>query len=118
MIAGMDIDDSGWRDLNDRLGVLNVSDEHVRGLIDHLASRLVGHFGADSVECHRGKSDPSRHAMTEVAAAALAHLAPVLDQIPVETLYALIASEAVGAAVPAPWDDHWRSNPRTASWRS
>jgi len=56
--------------------------------------------------------------MTEVAAAALAHLSPMLDQIPAETLNALITSEAAGAATPAPWDDHWRSNPRTASWRS
>lgn len=114
----MEIDESGWNDLNERLQALALAPETSELLIDHLGARLVGHFGAESVECHLGKNDPRRHSMREVAAAALVHLAPVLEQIPPEALAELIDSGQIGPPQPAPWDDHWRTDPRTASWRS
>lgn len=118
ILVQMEIDESGWRDLNERLDALHVSSDQRDVLVAHLSDRLVGHFGAESVDCVHGKNDPRRHSMREVAAAALAHLAPVLDQIPADALAALVESGEVGSPVPVPWDDHWRTQSRTASWRS
>lgn len=84
-------------------------------LIDHLTNRLVGHFGADAVVCQLGKNEPSRHRMREVAAAAIAHLAPVLDDVDAANV---VIPDRLGPPTPTPWDDHWRSQPRTAGWRS
>lgn len=114
----MQIDESGWPDLNERLAALNIAAGEREVLVAHLTDRLVGHFGTDSIECHLGKDDPRRHAMREIAAAALAHLVPVIESLPPDALTALIASGEIGSPVPAPWDDHWRSQQRTASWRS
>lgn len=114
----MAINESGWRDLDARLDSLPVTPEHRDVLIGHVLDRLVGHFGTESVECHLGKSDPQRHAMREVAAAAIAHLAPVLALVSTESLATLIETEEIGSPVPRPWDDQWRAEPRTASWRS
>jgi len=114
----MEIDESGWHDLNERLDAMGTPPDERDVLIRHLADRLVGHFGTETIECHLGKDDPRRHSMREVAAAALAHLAPALDEIPADALAGLIDSGRIGARVPVPWDDHWRSQPRTASWRS
>lgn len=114
----MEIDESGWRDLHERLDALDASTEQRDILINHLADRLVGHFGTDAVDCFLGKNDPQRHSMREVAAAALAHLGPVINAVPATELSALIESGKVGTPVPAPWDHHWRSQSRTASWRS
>lgn len=114
----MEIDESGWRDLNERLSTMTASSEEREIVIDHVLARLVGHFGAESVECHLGKNDPRRHSMREVAAAAIAHLAPLFDQVPPGAVTALIESGKIGSPVAAPWDESWRSQSRTASWRS
>ena len=114
----MEIDESGWIDLNERLDELDLRPDQRDGLISHLTARLVGHFGTDVVDCHLGKNDPQRHAMAEVAAAAVAHLAPVIGQLPPDAIAQLIEAGEIGSPQPPPWDDHWRTQERTASWRS
>lgn len=114
----MEIEESGWIDVNERLAEMVVPSSERDVLIDHLADRLVGHFGADIIDCHSGKDDPRRHAMRELAAAAIAHLGPALDAISPDALTALIEAGEIGSPMPPPWDDHWREQPRTASWRS
>ena len=104
----MAIDESGWVDLDERLGLIDLGVEERHRLIDALASRLVAHFGADVVECHYGKNDPTRHAMREVAAAAIAHLGEAVDVGRLDRI----------EPVDAPWDDSWRADGRTSSWRS
>lgn len=104
----MDVDEGGWVDLNDRLAALGLPSGEAERLVDALASRLVGHFGAEIVECHLGKNDPTRHDMREVAAAAIAHLSEAIDPAFVDRVTPLAA----------PWDDSWRADGRTASWRS
>ena len=61
----MEIDESGWIDLRHRLADSTLPPEAAEALIDRLTERLVGHFGAEVVECHLGKNDPQRHAMRE-----------------------------------------------------
>jgi len=112
----MQVDDSGWRDLEARLGATALSTADRETLIAYLTARLVGHFGADAVSCQNGKSDPTQHSMNEVAAAALAHLAPIIDALPTAALAEVIAS--LDPPAPPPWHDDWRSDSRTASWRS
>ena len=116
--GGMGLDESGWHDLNARLDKLALAPEQREALVEHLLDRLMGHFGADVVECHHGKDDPRRHAMREVAAAAIAHLAPAFEALPEDALRGLIEDGAIGAPMLAPWDPHWRTQPRTAGWRS
>lgn len=113
----MEVDDAGWPDIDDRLAGSKHDSSALEPVIVYLADRLVSHFGVDVVECHIGKNDPRRHAINEVAAAAIAHLVPVLEAIPDGTLEDL-AEQGVLARTPPPWDDSWRENPRTASWRS
>ena len=105
----MAIDESGWIDLRARLDDSGLPADAVEALIARLDERLVGHFGADVIECHLGKNDPQRHAMREVAAAAIAHLAPLLDPSKLD---------ALPDSVAPPWDDSWRTDDRTKSWRS
>jgi len=90
----------------------------IEALVRHVEDRLVNHFGVDVIECWLGKDGARKHAMREVAAAAVAHLAPLIDTVPAETMAELISTETIGASVPAPWDDHWRNQPRTAGWRT
>ncbi len=104
----MEIDEGGWIDLNQRLASLDLPARDLDGLVDALASRLVGHFGAETVECHLGKNDPTAHSMREVAAAAIAHLGRALDPARLDQI----------DAVAPPWDDSWREDERTAGWRS
>jgi hypothetical protein len=104
----VDVDEGGWIDLNERLGASGLPEGEVERLIDALASRLVGHFGAETIECHLGKNDPTAHSMREVAAAALAHLSDAID--PART-------DAIQGQAP-PWDDRWRTDERTAGMRS
>jgi len=56
--------------------------------------------------------------MREVAAAALAHLAVVLNKVPPDQLRLLVEAGELGPPTPPPWDDYWSSDSRTASWRS
>ena len=104
----MAIDESGWADLDDRLAGVGGDAAAREALVDALTSRLVAHFGADVVECHHGKNDPTRHAMREVAAASIAHLAETLDPDRFDRV----------TPIDPPWDDAWRADARTASWRS
>ena len=114
----VELNNDGWRDLNQRIEALTITPAEAQALIAHLTDRLVGHFGTDVVECHLGKDDPQRHSMHEVAAAALAHLAPVVDLLPENAVADLRADNRIASPVPAPWDDHWRTQGRTAGWRS
>lgn len=114
----MELETSGWRDLDERLAKSKHSEEEIRLLAEHLSNRLVAHFGVDTVECWLGKDGTRHHSMREVAAAAIAHLAPVIDAAPDATISSLGEAEVIGGHMPPPWDDHWRSQPRTASWRS
>ena len=104
----MHVDSGGWVDLNDRLAALGLPSDEADRLVDALTSRLVGHFGAEVIECHLGKNDPTRHDMREVAAAAIAHLGDAIDPARLDHI----------APVKPPWDDEWRADDRTASWRS
>lgn len=104
----MSVDESGWVDLNQRLASFGLDADQAEQVIDALASRLVGHFGAERIECHLGKNDPTLHSMREVAAAAIAHLGEAVDFERLDRI----------TPVAPPWDDEWRAAERTASWRS
>jgi len=54
----VEIDVTGWPDLNERLDALQMSSGDRDVLIQHLTARLVGHFGADVLESFPGKNDP------------------------------------------------------------
>ena len=67
----MAIDESGWIDLRARLDDSGLPADAVEALIARLDERLVGHFGADVIECldleathhvHAGLSDDHKNA--------------------------------------------------------
>lgn len=104
-----ELDEGGWIDLRERLAAMGLDPEATEQLIDVLTARLVGHFGVEIVDCWLGKNGTSRHAMREVAAASIAHLGDAIDPA---------AAAALAEAPDPPWNDSWRDDPRTASWRS
>lgn len=114
----MEIDETGWIDLESRLRNSTQSAGDIDLLIDHLTARLVSHFGVEVFDCWLGKDGTSRHTAREVAAAAIAHLIPVLDALPPGSLEDPSIRAVLTADVPPPWDDHWSADPRTAHWRS
>jgi len=75
-------------------------------------------FGVDTIECWLGKDGKVNHGMHEVAAAAIAHLSAVINAAPHGTIKQLAGVKEIGDAMPPPWDEYWRSQRRTASWRS
>ncbi len=114
----MELDESGWPDIEERLNGSTHSTDNQELLIRHLTDRLISHLGVDVIDCWVGKDGLERHSVREVAAAAIAHLSPIWDQVPPTTLAKLESAGELGTPIPPPWDDHWRRHPRTSSWRS
>ncbi|MEM7095649.1 MAG: hypothetical protein AAF567_21795 [Actinomycetota bacterium] len=104
----MEIDESGWQDIEGRFDASSHDRDDLDELVARLESRLVAHFGRELIEIHTGKNDPTRHTMREVAGAAVAHLLPALERGAVERI----------EPIAPPWDDRWKRDERTASWRS
>lgn len=113
-----DIDESGWPDLRDRLAESTHDAEQLDTLVGHIQNRLLGHFGTEVIEIWAGKNGSRKHSMHEVAAAAVAHLVPILDELTPEALANVLADPVYETKTPPPWDDEWRTDPRTAGWRA
>ena len=96
----MEIERDGWRDLDAVYRHPTCHPRTSRSWSSGLTERLVGHFGADVVEVHLGKNDPSRHEMREVAAACIAHLAPLIDPAAAEVLAERVLPRGTTAGAP------------------
>lgn len=100
----MEIDDSNWAELADRLAQLEMRPDELRSLVEHVAVGLVSHFGAPQVDVWRAKEGLHRHEVWEVAAVAIERLAPVLDLLPDGAIAGAVEAGDIGTPIVFPWE--------------
>ncbi len=60
-VSRMEIDDSNWPELADRLTHLEMQPEELRSVVEHVAVGLVSYFGAEHFDIWRAKEGLHRH---------------------------------------------------------
>lgn len=94
-------------DLDAILERLDLSPHEVELLVGHLRDQLVGYFGAEVFEVWRAKDGLHRHDAEEVAAVALAKLAPVLELVEPGAVAKLFEDGQIGQPVVFAWENRW-----------
>lgn len=105
MAKDLELDVSAWPDVGVELDQLAMPQAEIELLVNHLSDRLVGHFGAENFDVWRAKEGLHRHAAIEVAAVAIAKLAPLLGQLPRGAVTAAAESGAIASPITFPWDE-------------
>ena len=100
----MEIDDSNWPELANRLTQLEMQPEDLRSVVEHVAVGLVSYFGAEHFDVWRAKEGLHRHEAWEVAAVAVEKLAPLLNLLPERTAANVVGQGDLGAPVVFPWE--------------
>ena len=100
----MEIDDSNWPELADRLTHLEMQSDELRAVVEHVAVGLVSYFGAEHFDVWRAKEGLHRHEAWEVAAVAVEQLAPLLNLLPEGTAAGAVGQGDIGTRVVFPWE--------------
>ena len=94
-------------DLDGWLKSVELPDGEVEQLVNHVRDRMIGYFGSESFEVWRAKDGLHRHDAQEVAALAIAKLAPILATLEPGTVSRLVEKGEFGQVVQFPWDNRW-----------
>ena len=81
--------------------------DEVESLVRHLRDQLIGYFGAEVFEVWRAKDGLHKHDAEEVAAVAVAKLAPVVELLKAGSVSKLVEDGRIGQPVTFPWENRW-----------
>ncbi|MEM7324917.1 MAG: hypothetical protein AAF531_17655 [Actinomycetota bacterium] len=100
----MELDDSNWPELAERLTRLEMEPDELRSVVEHVAVGLVSYFGAEQFDVWRAKEGLHRHEAWEVAAVAVEQLAPLLNLLPAGAATGAVEQGDMGTPVVFPWE--------------
>lgn len=104
-MSSQEIDTSAWPDVTEALSTLDLPADETELLVSHLRDRLVSHFGAECFDVWRAKEGLHRHDAIEVAAIAIAKLAPLLNQLPAGAVAGSVERGELATPINFPWNE-------------